>query len=82
METIYDWITVLIFAGLVTRFLQSSAGPHQSDENIWHYVVASIGCAGVNWLGNNGWHAAAIVTIAATGAYIAVFIAGVGRRGS
>jgi len=81
METVYDWITVLIFAALVTRFLQCSAGPHQSDENIWHYLVPSIGCAGANWLGNSGWHWAAGVTIAASLAYIFIFFGHVGRRG-
>jgi len=80
METVYDWITVLIFAALVTRFLQCSAGPEESDENIWHYIVPSIGCAGANWLGNSGWHWAAAMTIVASIAYSVVFIAKVGRR--
>ncbi len=81
METIYDWITVLIFAALVTRFLQCSAGPQQSDENIWHYVVPSIGCGAANWLGNSGWHWAAAAAIAASVAYIVFFIGGYGRAG-
>jgi len=80
METVYDWITVLIFAALVTRFLQSSAGPEQSDESIWHYLVPSLGCAAANWLGNSGWHWAAGAALLGSLAYIAVFIGKVGRR--
>ena len=82
METVYDWITVLIFAALVTRFLQCSAGPQESDENIWHYIVPSLGCAAANWLGNGGWHWAAAMIIVASIAYSLIFIAKVGwRRG-
>ena len=80
METAYDWITVLIFAGLVTRFLQVSAAPRETNDSIWHYLVPSLGCAGCNWLGNNGWHLAAIAAIAASVAYILIFLLHVGRR--
>ena len=80
METAYDWITVLIFAALVTRFLQSSAGDEQSDDNIWHYLVPSFGCASANWLGNSGWHWAAGAAILASIAYALYFIGKVGRR--
>ena len=81
METVYDWITVLIFAALLTRFLQSSAGTEQSDESIWHYLVPSVGCAAANWLGNGGWHWAAAAAIVASIAYSLRFIGKLGRRG-
>jgi len=80
METAYDWITVLIFAALVTRFLQSSAGDAQSDENIWHYLMPALGCAAANWLGNGGWHLAGGGAILASIAYALFFIGKVGRR--
>jgi hypothetical protein len=79
MKTVYDWITVLIFAALVTRFLQQSAKPENDQESPWHYLVASIGCAGANWLGNNGWQLAAAVCVIATVAYMVHFL-GVRRR--
>jgi hypothetical protein len=69
MKTAYDWITVMIFAGLVTHFLHQSSKPDVSGQSIWLYMVACAGCAIANWLGNNNWHFAAIATIAATLAY-------------
>lgn len=74
MKTIYDWLTVLIFAALVTRFLQQSVGSHDDADSIWHYFVPCVGCAVANWLGNGGWHWPAIAVIAATVGYIAVFL--------
>jgi len=74
METIYDWITVLIYAGLVTRFLSQAASDDGGDESILHYLVASVACAVANWLGNEGHDAAAIALIAATLAFIWKFI--------
>jgi len=74
METIYDWVSVLIFAALVTRFLQQSARPEATGDSLWHYLVPSLGCAAANWFGNNGWHAAAILAIATTVGYILFFL--------
>jgi ABC-type sugar transport system permease subunit len=69
MKTVYDWITVMIFAGLVTHFLHQSSKPGGSDQSIWLYMVACVGLAVANWLGNNDWHLAAIALIAATLGY-------------
>jgi ABC-type sugar transport system permease subunit len=74
VETAYDWITVMIFAGLVTRFLQQSAKPTETDDRLRHYLVPSVGCAVANWLGNAGWHLAAIALIIALLAYAFVFL--------
>jgi hypothetical protein len=70
METIYDWVTVLLFAGIVTLFLHRSVDAERSGDSIWKYLLASVGCAGANWLGNHGWDLAAIATLAATIAFI------------
>ena len=74
METAYDWITVIIFAGLVTHFLNQSAKPERSHDSIWHYLAAAVGCAVANWLGNEGWDLAAIAVIAATLWYAFYFL--------
>jgi hypothetical protein len=78
MKTAYDWITVLIFAGLVARFLQQSAEPDGSNDSVWHYLPPCVGCAGANWLGNQGLDLPAIAVLAATLGYIYVFL-GPGR---
>ena len=74
MKSVYDWLSLLIFAALVTRFLQQSAKPAGEHDSLWHYLIASAGCAGANWLGNNGWHLAAITAIAGTIAYALYFL--------
>lgn len=50
METIYDWVTVGIFAGLIVLFLQRSTGPVRDE--MWPYLAASVFCAGLNQVGN------------------------------
>jgi hypothetical protein len=53
VETIYDWVTVAIFAGLVVLFLQRSSSESEPEDSIWQYLAASAGCAVSNYLGNH-----------------------------
>ena len=53
METVYDWVTVALFAGLIVLFLQRSSAHGEPNDSIWQYLVASIGCAVTNYLGND-----------------------------
>ena len=53
MQTIYDWLTVAIFAGLIVLFLQRSAGEGEPRDSIWQYLGAAVGCAVVNYVGND-----------------------------
>lgn len=69
METVYDWITVLGFAGLVTLFLQRSSLENPPDS-IWHYLPPALGAAVTNYLGNEGMDVAAIAVGIATVAYV------------
>ncbi len=74
METIYDWITVAIFAGLVVLFLQRSSSTTEPEDSIWQYIAASLGCAVANYLGNHDeipmHHVLAIALIVATVGYV------------
>lgn len=82
VQTIYDWVTVAIFAGLVVLFLQRSSGEAEPRDHIWQYLAASVGCAVANYLGNNAvknnsgntpdylGHVLAVVTLLGTLAYI------------
>ncbi len=54
METVFDWLTVATFAGLAVLYLQRSAMPESRDRT-WHYLPPAIGCAVVNYLGNEGY---------------------------
>lgn len=69
MKTVYDWVTLAIFAGLVVLFLQRSAAEVPQDR-LLHYLIAGAGCAGVNYLGNQGMHLPAIIALVALLAFI------------
>jgi hypothetical protein len=79
METVYDWVTVAIFAGLIVLFLQRSVGPER--DQMWPYFAASVACAVINQVGNHAietadtlWHVMAIAGIAAILAFIQYFL--------
>jgi hypothetical protein len=62
MKTVYDLVTLVLFAGLAILFLQRSM--QQPEDRMLHYLPAAASCALANWLGNNGqpvWAAAVIV---------------------
>ena len=75
METVYDWSTVIVFAGLIVLFLQRSQGAPR--DHLWQYLVAAVGCAGTNFIGNEAlkqdssiYHLAAIALGLGTIAFI------------
>lgn len=75
METAYDWLTILVFAGLIVLFLQRSQG--EPRDYLWQYLLASVGCAVTNYLGNeaikledNSYHLGAVALGVATLAFI------------
>lgn len=73
METVYDWVTILGFAGLVTLFLQRSSLESPPDT-IWHYLPPSIGAAACNYFGNEEQHVVAIAIGLATIAYVFIVL--------
>ncbi len=82
METVYDWLTVMLFAGLIVLFLQRSSSEDEPRDSIWQYLIASAGCALVNWVGNDrhgaidalvgnvGRHLLAVTLLVAVLAYV------------
>ncbi|MEN2785579.1 XrtV sorting system accessory protein [Sphingomonas qilianensis] len=73
MQTVFDWLTLAAFAGLVVLFLQRSTQDELQDS-IWQYAPPAIGCALSNWLGNNGHAAASIAVLAASIAYVFIVL--------
>lgn len=69
METAFDWLTVVVFAGLAVLFLQRSAQDEPTDK-IWHYAPPAIGCALVNYFGNEGYVIPAIAGLVGVMAYV------------
>lgn len=75
MSTIYDWVSLAIFAGLVVLFLQRSTSDRsEKDVSLLYYLGAGIGCAGVNYLGNKGQDLLAIALLVATIGFIVVVL--------
>ena len=70
METVYDWVTVAVFAGLIVLFLQRSSGEGEPQDSIWQYLLASVGCAVANYLGNHEMQIPAIAVLVATVGFI------------
>jgi hypothetical protein len=69
LETVYDWVTVGIFVALVVLFLQRSM-QEEPEDRLYQYFPPAIGCAVVNYLGNEGYAVAAVAILGAIIGYI------------
>ena len=75
METVYDWVSLAIFAGLVVLFLQRSTGDHaEKDASLLHYLAAGAGCAIANYFGNQHQDVVAIAILVATVGFIIYYL--------
>ena len=54
LKTIFDVISISLFAGLAILYLQRSASKEPDEVALWKYAVAAIACAVADYLGNNG----------------------------
>ncbi|MBB4860823.1 hypothetical protein HNO88_004168 [Novosphingobium chloroacetimidivorans] len=73
METVFDWLTVAIFASIAVLFLQRSTQETPSDS-MWHYLPPTAGCAIANQLGNNGYALTAIIMMLLILMYLVYFL--------
>ncbi len=77
METVYDWVTVAIFAAIIVLFLQRSVDDSPVQDSLISYFPPSIGCAVANQVGNHAlteeggalFHLMAIAMLAGVLAY-------------
>jgi hypothetical protein len=75
VETFYDWVTIAIFAGLIVLFMQRSTDDAETiHDPLWMYLLAGVGCAVANYLGNEELHVPAVLAIALTLAFIWHFL--------
>ena len=75
METIYDWVSLAIFAGLIVLFLQRSTGEQvEQDKSLIHYLGAGAACGAADYLGNHGYDIFAILLLDATVAFILFYL--------
>ena len=74
MQTVYDWVTVAVFAMLVVLLLQRSVGPEEHEDKLYHYLIPASGCALANYLGNNGNGVGAFAVLGVAIAYAVYFL--------
>lgn len=55
MTTVFDWVTVTIFAILAVVYLQRSLGDKPSHDAVWKYLPPAALCMIANQVGNAGW---------------------------
>lgn len=53
METVWDWVTIICFGGLVVLMLQRSV-EEKTRDHLMEYLFPALGCAVANFLGNKG----------------------------
>jgi ABC-type Mn2+/Zn2+ transport system permease subunit len=75
MDTIYDWVSLGLFAGLIVLFLQRSTNESgEKDVSLLFYLLAGVGCAVANYVGNQGQDLLAILLLAATIGFIVFYL--------
>lgn len=74
METVYDWITIAIFGGLVVLFLHRSVSEREPQDTIYHYLPPAVGCAFANYVGNHGQGPLSAAIVVAVLAYIVLVL--------
>ena len=70
MQTVWDYVTIAIFAGLIVVFLKRSMDEQTGNDPMWRYLPPALACALGNYLGNEGYGLLAVAVIVATLAYI------------
>jgi hypothetical protein len=71
VETIFDWVTVIIFGGMIVLFLHRSTTDGPPKDNILQYLPPALGCAVANYFGNQGQVQLAAAIVFGVLAYIA-----------
>ena len=75
METIYDWVSLAIFAGLIVLFLQRSTSERaEKDVSLLYSFGAGVGCAVADYSGNHGQPILAILLLVGTIAFILFYL--------
>lgn len=74
MKTPYDFVTLALFAAVIVLFLQRSTTGADDPHPLWQYLVAAVGCAVTNYLGNAGMTAAGIAMLVVTIGYVVLVL--------
>jgi hypothetical protein len=70
MTTIFDWLTVGIFAVLAVIYLQRSAGHRPAHDAAWKYLPPAAACMAANQIGNAGFALPAVLLMVGALGYV------------
>jgi hypothetical protein len=70
VSTVFDWMTVAIFAVLAVIYLQRSVGERPAHDAVWKYLPPAVVCVIANQIGNAGWSVSAAIMMFVAIAYI------------
>ncbi len=82
MKTVFDLVSLIMFAGLAILYLQRSASPQPDSIALWKYAVAAIGCATADYLGDQGHAVMSVVVFAALIVFALLMLRPMRRRPS
>ena len=74
METVFDWVTVIIFGGMIVLFLHRSTSDEAPKDTILQYFPPALGCAVANYFGNQGQVQLGAAIVFGVLAYIALVL--------
>lgn len=75
MSSVYDWVSLAIFAGLVVLFLQRATSDRaDEDVSLFYYLGAAVACAIGDYLGNHGQDLVGGVVLAAAVGFIIYYL--------
>lgn len=69
METVWDWLAVLAFGGLIVLMLSRSSQESPPDH-LMEYLVPAVGCAVANYIGNNYSDVGAAIALILVAVYV------------
>ena len=75
MSTIYDWVSLAIFAAIIVLFLhRATSDKAEDDVSLFYYLVPAVGCALGDYLGNHGQGMLAVLLLLAAVAFIIFYL--------
>lgn len=74
MTTLFDWLTIALFAALIVLFLNRSTSSGTPSDSMWHYAPPAVGCAAANYLGNHEQAALGFAVVALVIGYVVYFL--------
>ena len=70
MQSIWDWLSLALFAGLAVLYLQRSMEEQRRQDRVTDYFPPAVACAVANYLGNHHYSFFAVLLLIGAIAHI------------